>query len=241
MSASIHITNAKGRDATLGIYPVNKSGSVQLGVVGAKLEFRRYLASTESGTHKKLSQSFGEDYGSKLIESDPEVDVEKVGKLISQTQTVFTNIAGELLYEDPSFLEVLLTPDGVEKERRAPVDTSANVNIDLPVRWTGRLVPIKDAIRKFAFKRRMQLRHVDGLTFDFLFEMAKELEQKDALMLVGTGEKGVSPLIFQANGRPYRGFLEGKTNGKSYQVILHLSEMELKKPVVTKKKGTADE
>jgi hypothetical protein len=87
----------------------------------------------------------------------------------------------------------------------------------------------------------MQLRHVDGLTFDFLFEMAKELEQKDSLMLVGTGEKGVSPLIFQANGRPYRGFLEGKTNGKSYQVILHLSEMELKKPVVSKKKGAADE
>ena len=137
MSAAIHITNAKGRDATLGVYPVKHSGFVQLGVVGEKLEFRRYLASTESGAHKKLSQSFGDDYGSKLIESDPEVDIEKVGKLIGQTQTVFINFAGELLYEDPIFLGVLLSPDGIEKERRAPVDTFSNVNIDLPVRWTG--------------------------------------------------------------------------------------------------------
>lgn len=241
MSTSIHITNSKGRDATLGIYSLKKRASVQVGVVGAKLEFRRYLAATEEGTHRRLVAKLGEGYGSTLIDSDPEADIEKVGRLIGQTQTVFVNTEGELLYEDPKFIELLLAPDGTEKERKTPVDTSANVNVESPVRWTGRLVPTKDAVRKFAFKRRMQLRHVDGLTFDFLFDIAKELEEKKSLMLVGSGEKGSSPLIFQANGRPYRGFLEGKTKGKSYQVILHLSEMELKKPVVAKKKGVADE
>ncbi len=240
MGTSIHIANAKGRDATLGAAPVKRPEPPRLGVPGTKIEFKRYLAATECGTHKKLVQSLGEDYGAKLLEADPEVDIEMVGRLVGQTQTVYLAPSGELLHEDPSFVEVVYAADGEEKERRAPVDTVSNVNADLPVRWTGRLVPIKDAVRKFAFKRRMQLRHVDGLTFDFLFEMAKELEQKSSLMLVGTGDKGTSSLIFQANGRPYRGFLEGKTKGKSYQVILHLSEMELKKPVPAKKKGASD-
>jgi len=50
--------------------------------------------------------------------------------------------------------------------------------------------------------------------------------------LVGSGDKGTAPLIFQSNGRPYRGFLRGQTNGKSYRLVLHLSDLELKKPYV---------
>ena len=60
-------------------------------------------------------------------------------------------------------------------------------------------------------------------------------------MVIGTGDKGIAPLIFQANGRPYRGFLEGRTKDKSYRLTLHLSEMELKKPLVSKKKVTDGE
>jgi hypothetical protein len=36
-------------------------------------------------------------------------------------------------------------------------------------------------------------------------------------------------LIFQTNGNPYRGFLDGRVNKKQYQLILRLSNMELKK------------
>ncbi len=76
----------------------------------------------------------------------------------------------------------------------------------------------------------MQLRHSDGLTYEFLFSMAKELGESQKVMLLGTGEKGTGPLIFQANGRPYRGFLEGRVKGTSYQLTLLLSDMELKRP-----------
>ena len=37
------------------------------------------------------------------------------------------------------------------------------------------------------------------------------------------------PLIFQTNGSPYRGFLDGRINKNQYQLILRLSNMELKK------------
>ena len=80
------------------------------------------------------------------------------------------------------------------------------------------------------FRRTVQLCHGDGLSFDFLFEIAKELEKDNSVVLLGTGDKGSAPLVFQANGRGYRGFLEGKTEGKRYQLLLHLSDMELKVP-----------
>jgi len=85
-------------------------------------------------------------------------------------------------------------------------------------------------VRRFAFRRTIQVQHVDGLTFDFLFAMAKELDEADEMVLVGAGPAGKKPLVFQTNGSAYRGFLEGRIKGASYKLLLHLSNMELKKP-----------
>ncbi len=239
--ATIHLTNAKGRDATVGLSTLKAGPAPKLGVPGDTVVFRRYVAATELGTDAALKGRFGADYATQLIASDPEVDIERVGMLVEQTQTVFLDGDGQLMYADPKFIELVLNADGTEKERRDPVDTTGNVSADLPVRWTGRKIPIKDAVRRFSFRRSMQLQHVDGLTFDYLYEMAKELEDSSALMLIGTGDKGTGPLVFQANGRQYRGFLEGRTRGTSYRLKLHLSDMELKKPVAQAGRAARDE
>ena len=76
----------------------------------------------------------------------------------------------------------------------------------------------------------MQLRHVDGVTYDFLYAMAKELHEEGMVVLIGAGPKGKAPLIFQANGSPYRGFLDGRVDGDRYQLLIHLSNLELKVP-----------
>ena len=48
------------------------------------------------------------------------------------------------------------------------------------------------------------------------------------MMLVGAGAKGRDPLIFQNNGLPWRGFLEGRIQDDSYALLLRLSNLELK-------------
>ena len=96
--------------------------------------------------------------------------------------------------------------------------------------WTGRKFPIVDAVRRFVFRRSLQVVHVDGVTYDFLQGMAADLAKEKVLMFVGAGSKGLDPLVFQANGRPCRGFLEGRVDGERYQLLLHLSDMELKRP-----------
>ena len=77
---------------------------------------------------------------------------------------------------------------------------------------------------------KLQLQHINGLTYDFLYAIAKELEQKDSLLVVGTGPKANQPLILRRGSLPYRGFLEGRTHGDEYCLLLHLSNMELKAP-----------
>lgn len=231
MINTIHIANAKGRDATVGLSSVKAEAPPKMGLPGVKISFRRYLAASETGTDEAMKAKQGADYAEALLKGDPEVDIELVGRTIDHTQTVYLDGKGSLMFADPKFLEVVTNPDGSEKERREPLDTESNVDAAVPVRWTGKKIPLNDAVRRFAFRRTLQLQHVDGLTYDYLYEMAKELEEAAVLMLVGSGEKGSGPLIFQANGRAYRGFLEGRTKGKSYQLRLHLSDMELKAPV----------
>ncbi len=135
-----------------------------------------------------------------------------------------------MLFAPPEFVEVLLAPDGSEQERREPVDTEGNVNEAMPLRWTKMRVKRGDLIRKFAFQRTIQIRHVDGLSYDFLYAMAKELDEADEVVHIGAGAKGRDALVFSDNGSPYRGFLEGRTKGPRYQLLLHLSSLELKVP-----------
>ncbi len=78
----------------------------------------------------------------------------------------------------------------------------------------------------FIFKKSYQVQHVNGLTNDFLFDMAKKLSDADAMMLVGGGQKGNEPLVMANGGTPYRAFLEGRVDGDKYVFILRLTNME---------------
>lgn len=77
------------------------------------------------------------------------------------------------------------------------------------------------------FSPKYQIKHVNILTFDYLYNISKSLHEKDSFMIIGGG-KGNDPLVFNDGGKPYRGFLEGKIEGRSYWIILHLSNHEYK-------------
>ena len=67
-------------------------------------------------------------------------------------------------------------------------------------------------LRRTTYGTRLQLIH-------FLFNIAKELDENNEMMLVGSGEKGKDPLIFQNNGLPWRAFLEGRIQDDSYALV----------------------
>jgi len=226
----IHISNASARNATVVAVGVKSKLESIPAKDGSPVSFRRYIAAGEKTLHLDLVEKYGENYSKQLIESDPEIDLETVGRTIEGTTSVLMDKSGNPLYCAPEIYEIIYGVDGSEVERRTPVDIAPNINEEVPIKWTGRLIPRADLVRKFAIKRSMQIKHADGVTFDFLHAIAKELEEKDSVMLLASGADGKSPLILQTNGTPYRGFLEGRTKGDGFILLLHLSNMELKRP-----------
>lgn len=233
----IHIANAGGRDATVLAVSSSPAPPPVSAKDGVPVSFRRYVAAGEGMLDADLQARFDGAYDKQLVDGDPEVDMEAVGRLIEATQAVLIGSTGDPLYCAPEVVEVTLSPAGEETERRPPVDAPSNVNDAVPIAWTGRLIPKAEMVRKFVVRRTMQVRHVDGVTFDFLNAMARELAEKESVVLIGAGDGGKAPLIFQLNGSPYRGFLEGRVDGEKYQLLLHLSNMELKRPAAKKSKA----
>ena len=233
----IHISNSTNRDATIVAtsLPAKEKATPSKG--GKAVSFQRYVAAGEGKTHDSLAAALGEVYSQALIDGDPEIDLEMVGRTIDGTNTVLLDKDNQPLFCAPEIFEIIYGPDGKEVERRTPVDIPPNVNEDAPVKWTGKLIPRAELIRKYGIKRTMQLRHVDGVTYDFLYAIAKELDEKDTVMLLGAGDGGKGPLVLQSNGSPYRGFLDGRIKGDTFVLLLHLSSMELKKPAAKAEKG----
>lgn len=225
----LHVTNSGGRNTTVSVKAPRPPTPHRLALSDGPVSFQRFLAAGEHGLDDALTEALGAEYGEALRDGDPEVDFEVVGRSVGPTDQVFLSSQGEVLYASPRIVEIIFDPDGSERERREPEEVAPTVDSELPARWTGRKIPQRDAVRRFAFRRTLQLMHVDGLTYDYLFGMAKELSDEGVMVRLGGGTSGKEPLILQHNGSPYQGFLEGRVQGDRYQLLLRLTNMELKR------------
>jgi len=113
------------------------------------------------------------------------------------------------------------------EEEKEKAYSKSNINGESIVKWTGKYMPKKKLFNKVVLASKYQLKHINGLTFDFLFKIAKDLHEKDSFMMLGGG-KGNEPIIINDGGKSYRAFLEGRIKDKSYILIMHLSNQEYK-------------
>ncbi|GHU03080.1 hypothetical protein FACS1894158_00620 [Betaproteobacteria bacterium] len=225
---AINLANDKKRNAEVGFEALPKKPTVITvlpdGGARQNVKFIKSIAEID-----KLVETFGElkKVGEAIIAGDPDVDTEIVGRLIRRTHKLYFTQDNTIVYR-VNMVQVIHNPDGSEKERRDESKSLTNVNAEFPVQWSGKQFPKAEALRKFVFTKKYQLRHTSGLTYDFLYEMAKTLHENKSLMFVGSGKKGNEPIVLTTGGEPYRGFLEGRVDGDRYSLILHLTNMELK-------------
>ena len=228
---AINISNQKNRDAVVAFEAVIPKREVQfVDAKGNAVHTQKILKTDiEHDLTALLKKRKTLDAVSKaLVKDDPEIDIEQFGMSLADTSRVYVSKKGIIhLVEE---FEVLTHPDGTLRERRVRKKELQNVNTDIPLRWSGKFIKKEEAARKFIFTHKRQLIHVNGLTFDFLFEMAKELDERNSLLLLRGGEKGDEPIVMHRGGRPYNAFLEGRIDGDSYCLILQMSNMELKRP-----------
>jgi hypothetical protein len=229
----INISNSNNRDAMVETETVGSSMSVRwLDERGRQAQNLRLLRATvDRDTDELIKQAGSVEKVSKLlIEGDPEIDIENYGRALSETSRVYIDLDKKIVHKVQEW-EIVRNVDGTERERRPMKAAVPNTATETPLRWSGRLMKKAEVFNKFVFTSKLQVVHVNGLTFDFLYAMAKELDEKQSLMLVGAGQKSTQPLIFQRGGTPYRGFLEGRVQGEKYCLVLHLSNLELKPPM----------
>lgn len=228
----IHLANAKGRNAQVSTEAVSAALEVRW-LDGSERPARpvRILRSTLDRDAEALSKHVGglDKVAEALIAGDPEVDLETYGSFLGPISRVYLDPDRKVVALVDEW-EVVRNPDGSEKERRPRKPAVANTATDVPIRWSGKLMPKTDVVRRFVLAAKLQITHTNGLTYDFLYAMARELEAQNALMLLGAGPKSTQPLVFHRGGTPYRGFLEGRTQGDKYSLILHLANLELKRP-----------
>ena len=228
----INLTNAQGRDAVVAfetlidnrdIFYVDKKKKETISRRVLKSDVEHDLGALVK--NEKQLKAFGK----KLVDGDPEIDMETYGMFLADTSRVYVSRKGIVrLVEE---FEVITKPDGTVRERRPRVKLPQNINAEgTPVRWSGKFIKKEEALARFVFTNKKQLVHINGLTFDFLYDMAKDLAEKDSFMLLRAGEKGNEPIVMNRGGKQYNAFLEGRVKGDSYCLILHLSNLELKRP-----------
>ena len=228
----INLSDSRKRDAV--VKAVATRVRERLRWVGPDGEFptsHRLLKSTVDHDLDALQARFGEPaaIAEALVSSDPEVDLERFGQSLWFLSRVFINPQEKPVYQVQQN-ELVFSPSGQVLARRPLQRAEANTNAALPLLWTGRMVAKREAVRRYVFSDLLQILHINGLTYDFLFGMASELAASASLMLLGAGKGGRDPLVFRRGSVPYRGFLEGRVQGDRYALLLHLSNAELKRP-----------
>jgi len=227
---NINLSDERNRDAVVKAESVRIDEPVRyLGPKGGQTSTRRVLKATVDHDLDSLELKYPtpEEIADALINEDPEVDIERFGQFLWNTSKVYINVDDELVFRIQQ-LEEVRGPKGKVKDTRPREREEPNVDAEIPLSWTGKMIPTETAIRRFVFSQKLQIVHINGLTYDFLYKMAKTLSDANSLMLLGAGKSGKKPLVFRRGSVPYRGFLEGRIKDDAYILLLHLSNMELK-------------
>ena len=226
----INIMNDNKRDAVVGMETLKRrSGVKRVLENGEPTVNTKILKQNLALSFDTLSRQYPDlvEMGKAIIASDPEVDMEVVGKKIGSTHKLYIRQNGQIAYR-VNLYKITKDPQGNEKERSDFEKALANITGDSVVRWSGKPIARSTAIRKFVFVHKHQLLHTNGLQYDFLYSMAKDLHDSDSLMFMGGGKKGNESLVITQGGEAYRAFLEGRIDGDKYMLLLHLTSMEMK-------------
>lgn len=230
MSRYINIGDQNGRNAEVLFSGITKKPIFKMVTSnGKEIRTLRVIKGTAANSYEglMLNHKTPEAVMEEILKGDPEIDVLMTGRYISSSSRVYVDQKLQPVARIHK-VEKVYDVEGNLKEERVPKENNANILGDFPIKPTGKLFPKKSIYNKLVFAKKYQLSHVNGLTFDFLFDMAKTLHESDSIAMLGAGPKGNEPLVFQDGGKTYRAFMEGRVKDESYLLILHLSNIELK-------------
>ena len=229
MRRRIRLTDHLGRDATVWMVPCRPR------------IFRRYRSESgedvrsvqrmkaTSTTHpESLMSRYVDptDFARALITLDPEIDIERTGRMVEFSERVWVDGEGNPIYV-PKMEEVRKDRSGQAIERRPRRVRHGNLLPHAAPVWSGVLMPRQAVVTRYELAQAWQLMHGNTLEFDFLWGLTQWLDQQGCMALVGRGATGRDPLIMHRGAKPCLGFLDGRIFGEGMRLVLYLARGEL--------------
>ena len=104
----LHVSNAGQRNAVIVASSVSPPAPPAMGKAGQSARFQRFVAAGSGRLDLDLVGELGSDYATALIDGDPEIDRETVGRFIDGTQSVVWDEAENRLHVQKALMEWLL-------------------------------------------------------------------------------------------------------------------------------------
>ena len=174
----IKIEDSKKRDAEITFKSINSGSSINLALeTGEKPITKKVLKSSKDHSLESLigkespSQEEYNKFSERLLEKDTEIDFELFGMFINKTDRIYTNKNNEPVF-NIKVVQKINDPNGNLIKEQKPIYLQSNINEENIVKWTGKFIPKVKLYNKVILSSKYQIKHVNGLTFDFLFNIA---------------------------------------------------------------------
>lgn len=221
---TFHLSTESGKNARV---PIGRSPSTkQKSSLLTSEKEETYTETVHRGDNPAPEKGFTSEA---IIAGDPEVNNELAGLILRDATRGYRKEGeNELIGDFQKFVTYLL-PDGTVKQKTPHVPKKANTDDVVPIKM-GKRIPITEAFSRFVFHNHYEITHDDGVKFEFLESIAKDLWEKKEMAALGAGAKGTAPLVFLQGGTPYRAYLYGETEGDKYRLLVLITRLELKRP-----------
>ncbi len=223
----IKLTNFQKRTAELfllSLAPPKSYRTIVRTANGPVEAERQAIISRKSNWNAGMSPA---EIGDALIKGDPEIDTNLIGRPVQLRSSVFLDEQRQPVYHF-RVLEEKLLPNGEIKETKPYKATEPNIDLPIQVSSKGSQTPV-EMVQKFVIHKVYQVIHMDGLSYDFLFNFCREIQASGFLRLAA-GIKGNEPLILRREGLPAFAYIRGRVDGEKYCCTVHLTHQELKIP-----------
>lgn len=236
----IHITNEdpKHNARVLAFNRYKKPELIKKSIEGKNItNINLLLHIPENEFINKLKDD--EDLLNEFLENDSDVDLEITGKKLGRTSTILLTEGKELCY---NFTEYEIKKDRkgneipceicdrIHCEHRIKKQIYGNVNDEKsPMIWIkSYMLDKREALKIWSFDRSYQIVHTNGITYDFLYNMAKVLHDENKVVFIAPIiEKKPQKLVIRTGQLPFYGWLEGRIMDDKYALILHGSSFKI--------------
>ena len=229
MRRRIRLADHLGREATVWMIPCRARDFTSVkSEAGEPLAITpRIKASARTHPEALVARwSDPADLARALIADDPELDLEQTGRKIGESQRIWLDGDGQPIFA-PRLEQVRHDEQGQIVQRRTLRVRPGNLVPPAAPSWSSVMLARQEILSRYALRQAWQLMHGNSLEYDFLLELARWLDARGQMALVGRGRHGRGPLILARGARPCLGFLDGRVQGESVRLVLYLATGEL--------------